>query len=351
MTEICERENMNRSNALPATNYVTCPCQHCSGKIEFHASQLDPAETRTVPCPHCGSQTSISVPEQTAVLLPIVSEADLTPRVETRNTVENRDAISSLTHKEEAGFRFEVTEGEEYTLDNGSAAFIFFITITNLEPKARLIDLSLATYVTGDGEQLEQDDWLKGYFINHGRIKGNAHRKCGLIFYKSHLRGLSSEDTLFIEVAVPDKLKKLSIRFQQAPAKGMPWSNCAIDTEGFDVKPTPRVASKALTKGIERLEVFEERLGIVLDKLSVNVSDDYGSVTVVGEIHLKDGMSLAKDTSVVAVAYDSEGHIIKTGTTFLFAHTFSGFDVLDITLFATDIGSLATRIRVFPKAA
>jgi hypothetical protein len=56
-----EGENMNQSDA-PTPNYVTCPCQHCSGKIEFDANQLDTAENTTVPCPHCGLETILFVP-------------------------------------------------------------------------------------------------------------------------------------------------------------------------------------------------------------------------------------------------------------------------------------------------
>jgi TPR repeat protein len=45
-------------------HFVTCPCQYCSGKIEFDANQFDAAENTTVPCPHCGLETIIFVPEQ-----------------------------------------------------------------------------------------------------------------------------------------------------------------------------------------------------------------------------------------------------------------------------------------------
>lgn len=382
-------------------NLVTCLCQHCSGKIEFDASQLDPLEIITVPCPHCEVETKLFVPEQEVP--PSVSDDDfqlrnarevereednrkagisaeqsnqaapernippaishdlmqlpertaekLAPLDEKPKKVESRHANPSVVQRDESGFRFEIANVEECNMANGNAAFIFYLTITNLEAKARTINLALATYVTDGGEQLEQNIWLNGYLINHGRIKGNAHRKAGLVFYKSHLRRISSGDTLYIEAVVPDKAKKLSIRFEEGPAQGsMPWVNCGMDVEDFDVKPTPRVASKALTKGIERLEVFEERFGIVLDKLSVNVSENYGSVTVVGEVHLMDGTSLAKNLTVVVVAYDSDGSIIGTGEATLYAQTFSGFDILDITLYAADIGWLATRIRVFPKA-
>jgi hypothetical protein len=35
--------------------FVTCPCQHCNGQIEFDASGFAGGETRNVECPHFGS--------------------------------------------------------------------------------------------------------------------------------------------------------------------------------------------------------------------------------------------------------------------------------------------------------
>jgi len=55
---------MSQLDVQTAPKYVTCPCQHCSGNVEFDASQLDTAENTTVPCPHCGLETIIFVPEQ-----------------------------------------------------------------------------------------------------------------------------------------------------------------------------------------------------------------------------------------------------------------------------------------------
>jgi hypothetical protein len=44
------------------SNYVTCPCQLCSGNIEFDASDFSAGETRTVECPHCHMETILFVP-------------------------------------------------------------------------------------------------------------------------------------------------------------------------------------------------------------------------------------------------------------------------------------------------
>lgn len=46
------------SNEAP--NYVTCSCQHCDGNIEFDSNRLT-AENKVVPCPHCGSVTTLSI--------------------------------------------------------------------------------------------------------------------------------------------------------------------------------------------------------------------------------------------------------------------------------------------------
>jgi hypothetical protein len=259
---------------------------------------------------------------------------------------------------DESGFRFEIIDVKEWEMTNGEPAFVLFLNITNLHPKARLITLSLATYVTSDGEQLEQDLWVTGYLILHGRINGNAHRKSGLVFYKSHLSKISTGDSLSIEVEVPDRAKKVSLRFEKealqdkmpCSQRNMPWAIRAADAEDFDVKPTPRIAAEALTKRIERLEAFEDKFGIVLDKLSVNVRDDYHWLTIASEIHQAGSGSLVTDIALVAVVYDSEGSIIITGNHSFSARTFSGFDVFSMALYAQDIGILATRIRIFPKA-
>jgi hypothetical protein len=42
--------------------YVTCRCEHCEGPIEFDANELV-KENSIVPCPHCGLQTKISIPD------------------------------------------------------------------------------------------------------------------------------------------------------------------------------------------------------------------------------------------------------------------------------------------------
>jgi hypothetical protein len=46
------------------TRFVTCPCQHCGGHIEFDASDFAKYEGRKAECPHCHLETIIYVPPQ-----------------------------------------------------------------------------------------------------------------------------------------------------------------------------------------------------------------------------------------------------------------------------------------------
>jgi hypothetical protein len=47
MSRLLEDENMSQPDAQPVPNYVTCPCQHCSGKIEFDAIPVSKGGSNT----------------------------------------------------------------------------------------------------------------------------------------------------------------------------------------------------------------------------------------------------------------------------------------------------------------
>lgn len=249
------------------------------------------------------------------------------------------------------GFRFEICSVIESQLKSGEDAYIFYLDVTNLEPKARMITMSDATYITTNREQLEQSIWLSGYFFKHGRIKGTAHRKAGLVFYKRYLSSVVRGDSLYVEVELADSKKKLSLRFD-CPAAELtdPWPISEVQVEDMEVRASPRALSKSLTRKIERLDAFEERLGISLDKLSVNVPNDHNPITISGEVHQSSSASISGNIEIVAVVYDAEGSIVQSGEVTLWAHDFAGFDVFKLTLYANEIGLVADKIRIFPRA-
>jgi hypothetical protein len=53
-----------------APKWVTCPCNHCSGSIEFDASDFEKYEGRSAECPHCRMETVVFVPPTVKPSLP-----------------------------------------------------------------------------------------------------------------------------------------------------------------------------------------------------------------------------------------------------------------------------------------
>jgi len=50
--------------------FLTCHCQHCNGGIEFDTDSLA-AATNIIPCPHCGLETLLSLPQPIFVPVPL----------------------------------------------------------------------------------------------------------------------------------------------------------------------------------------------------------------------------------------------------------------------------------------
>jgi holliday junction DNA helicase RuvB len=57
-----------------ASEFVTCLCNTCSGKIEFERALFDPEAPASVVCPHCGLETQLCIPS-----LPVSIPAAETP--------------------------------------------------------------------------------------------------------------------------------------------------------------------------------------------------------------------------------------------------------------------------------
>ena len=44
------------------SEFITCPCNTCAGKIQFERALFDPAASAVVTCPHCGLETTLHIP-------------------------------------------------------------------------------------------------------------------------------------------------------------------------------------------------------------------------------------------------------------------------------------------------
>lgn len=110
------------------------------------------------------------------------------------------------------------------------------------------------------------------------------------------------------------------------------------------------MAVKDVTQLVERLEAFEDRLGVQLESLSAQldvINDESVYLWVRGELHPTSGTELGQSVELVVAAYDSASRVVGTSTRYFDASSFFGFEIFEIVV-QINVKNL-TRIRIHPK--
>lgn len=246
-----------------------------------------------------------------------------------------------------AGLNIAVEKHEDTSMSNGEDAIIVYLKLDNKTTKTKKINLLKATYVTKKREQLEQDIWLSGYMTGEDNLKPNSYKKAGLVFYKSKLKRISENDLLYISIELPKEGTEVTLCFQN---NGNNWSIIDKEQTEIEIKLTPKQLEKSLIKRIERLEAFEERLGVSIQNISLKIKDGYIWATLYCELHSANGTTLEESVNIECVLYDNEGSIIDKQSTYIDADEFFGFELIELT-FTGDISKAdqVSKIRIYPK--
>ncbi|MDA7858624.1 hypothetical protein N9B05_02285 [Mariniblastus sp.] len=111
------------------------------------------------------------------------------------------------------------------------------------------------------------------------------------------------------------------------------------------------MSKKDVTNLVQRLDAFEERLGVRIDSMSAfEVNDEYGDeadITIRGELHVVNGTSLEDDIYLRASIYDVEGRVVETSYDYIMSDSFFGFHTFEISLSVEP--RIAKRIRLLPS--
>lgn len=109
------------------------------------------------------------------------------------------------------------------------------------------------------------------------------------------------------------------------------------------------MAKVDLTSKIERVEAFEERVGVRFQGMSafLETDDDYILLQVHGEIHASSGAELMDDVTVVIAVYDQSDRVVGTCTSYYYSESFFGFEAFSESL-SLSVKNIS-KIRVYPK--
>lgn len=241
------------------------------------------------------------------------------------------------------GLEFAIERLEDSPMSNGENAFIIYLKVDNKTQKSRKINLLKSTYVTCQREQLEQDIWLSGYIIGEATLKPNSFKKAGLVFYKSKLKTISDNDVIYISIELIQEGGALTLCFQKT---GNNWLLISKEKSEIEIKLTPKQLEKTILNRIERLEAFEERLGVSIQNLSIKIGS---YISLFAELHSITGTSINENIEVECVLYDKDGLVIDKTTKNIDADDFFGFQVLEMNFFGDDLAEQVGKIRIYPK--
>jgi hypothetical protein len=103
---------------------------------------------------------------------------------------------------------------------------------------------------------------------------------------------------------------------------------------------------------IEKLEAFEERLGVRIEAHSAWCESHYDEyeLFVGGELHAENGNTLKQSITVVADAYNSSNQLLATESHLIDSLTLLGFETFMIWIQRLPHDKIA-KIRVYPKPA
>ncbi len=107
------------------------------------------------------------------------------------------------------------------------------------------------------------------------------------------------------------------------------------------------MANKDVSHLIERLEAFEDRLGVRLEGLYAAQNTEYGHLKVNGELHPREGNELDDDIEIVLTVYDAAGRVVGVTTEYVDSDRFFGFEAFSASV--RDIDA-PVKVRVYPKA-
>lgn len=245
------------------------------------------------------------------------------------------------------GLEIRIEKYEEFINFYDEKLFLIYLVIDNKKSINREINLLKATYINNKREQIEQDEWQPGYIEGKDTLMPNSFKKAGLVFYKNKLKTISENDIIYITVELPQEGKELAVSFKRDENK---WQMTQVEISDLEIKLTPKQIEKMLLKKIERLDAFEERLNVSIEKLSIKVdNNDTGWFNLLGEIHPRVGTTIDERTELICILYDKEGSILLQKSKTFYSEDFYGFEIFDFVIQEDDIANEVGLIRIYPK--
>lgn len=231
---------------------------------------------------------------------------------------------------------------EESSVTDGGAAYIIHYTIFN--ESSQKIDIKiLKTGLIHKNIIKDRDYYLTGFLLDDFELFSNTGREGADIYLKSNVE-FNLNDRFFIQFADITNSKEYIIFFEKNNYEG--FLSYAFDEIKENNMLNPKKLEYKLMDSIERLTAIEEKLGLDIQNLSINVDGNY--IEILGDIFIDD-FSEHSSISLNATFYDKENKILQTERTTFYQEDFLGFETFDMMWFGYEKIGEIEKIRLYPS--
>lgn len=237
---------------------------------------------------------------------------------------------------------FEVLESHNDTYGDGSSGTTLFFSISNQTLKSIDLEYNSISIVGKNREEKDFTCWLEGHFpakIGAGNIKKGA-----VIFEE-----FDDSDTFQFSIDFNDNVnsKEYNLLFIRNDNKKWEFSIGEV-VDLNNVKKDSEMLAERIKDNIERIEPFEEELGITLENISINIRSDFNSIKVLGEIVSTNQEKTKDKFSLYVNFYNNKNELMHQSHVGLYG--FKGYDSFSIVEYNSELNiKEIEKIRIFVK--
>jgi hypothetical protein len=226
-------------------------------------------------------------------------------------------------------------------------AYILKLCVYNKTSESKKVKILNSNYLTSKREQLEQDYFESGFMKDEDSLLPKSFKKTALVYYKPKLKRITIGDILSFNIELVQDGIKLVIDFEK---KGNIWEIINISNTSIPIKKSNKELEKYLLSHIERLEVFEERLNVNIQNISLKVyNGSYSYIEIFCELHSINGSTINKHLQLEYILYDKEGSIMKVAVYSISSEKFFGFELCNKQIGCENIEEIG-KIRIYPHS-
>ena len=238
----------------------------------------------------------------------------------------------------------EVTKHVKQSYAKGGTGNTIFYNIVNQTQKRIHIIVRDEFVVNENNALFGKDFYLTGFLVGDTSIIAGAFKTEGAIFLDSTCGEIKDKCKTGLSVTDETNGFNYDALFTLDNDK---WQLISCDVEERGKKPDKRTIEAKLKKSLERLDLFEEKLGVRLDNISIRTEATYNQLSVFGEIYSLSTGPLTQSLVVNVNLYNSDGEIVSTQKSYLSNEKFLGYDTFECTFFQEQIALITNKIRVF----